>query len=144
MRSELESAFRRAHYRVLAPSGELVLRVDQSEPALATLLRDAGAHGAALITAFNPDGRRHAPFFNRQSQRRLHRELQRQGFAMLAGHNVDPRGRWPAEPSFLVPGLPLDRARETAARYGQAAFLWIDAGGTPRLIATAAPRPRGR
>jgi hypothetical protein len=33
--------------------------------------------------------------------------------------------------------LPLADARRIAARYQQAAFLWLDAGGTPRLIRTA-------
>jgi hypothetical protein len=141
MRRELESAFRRTRYRVWIPGAELVLRVDRTEPALATLLHAANARCAALLTAFNPGGRRQAAFGNRQLQRRLDEQLRGQGCATFAGRNEDPRGLWPAEPSLLVPGLPFTRAREIAARYGQAAFLWMDADGTPRLVETAA-KPR--
>ena len=139
MHRELEAAFRRTRYRVFAASGELLLQVDRVEPALAAVLRDSGAHCAALLTAFNPDGRRQAPFRNRQSQQRLHRELQRRGHAVIPARNEDPRGLWPMEPSLLVPNLPLIHARQLAAHYGQVAFLWMDDGATPRLIETAAP-----
>jgi hypothetical protein len=138
MQPALESAFRRTRYRVWIPDGELVLRVDQHEPALIELLNEAGAHCAALLTAFNPGGRRQAPFRNRQSQQRLREQLRRQGCRMFAGRNEDPRGRWMAEPSFLVPGLPFLRAEELAASYRQAAFLWMEKDGTPRLIEAAA------
>lgn len=138
MEGELESAFRRTHYRVLASSSELLLRVDQHEPALATVLHANEAHCAALLTAFNPGGRRQAPFHNRRSQQRLQRELQCRGYTTIEGRNEDPRGRWPVEPSMLALGLPLVQARQLAVRYGQLAFLWMDESGTPRLIETAA------
>jgi hypothetical protein len=101
------------------------------------MLRDTGARCAALLTAFNPGGRRQAPFRNRQSQQRLQRELLRDGYVVLAGRNEDPRGRWPMEPSLLALDLPLMRARRLAARHGQLAFLWMEEDGTPRLIETA-------
>jgi hypothetical protein len=138
MRRELESAFRRARYRVFAPAGELLLRIDQPDEGLAALLRMSGAGEAALLTAFNPHGRRQAPFRNRQSQRQLARALMQQGRMVLPARNEDPRGRWPVEPSLLVTGMSSQDARQLAARFHQAAFLLVEAGGTPRLIETAA------
>ncbi len=138
MQRELEVAFRRARYRVFTPAGELLLGVDRTDSRLAALLRDSGAHCAALLTAFNPGGQRQAPFRNRQSQRRLIRALARQAPALFAGRNEDPRNRWPMETSVLVLNLPEQGARHLAACFKQAAFLWMDAGGTPRLIETAA------
>jgi hypothetical protein len=138
MRRELEIAFRNTGYRVFAGYDELVLRVDQQSPALARLLRESGARCAALLTAFNPGGRRQLRFGNRQSQRRLRIELARLGYAVLEGRNEDSRGRWPAEASVLVVDLPLSIARRFAARYGQTAFLWTGTGGLPQLIETAA------
>lgn len=137
MHRELESAFRRARYRVFAPAGELLLRVDQPDVKLAELLANS-AGTAALLTAFNPHGRRQAPFRNRRSQQLLMRTLKQQGRIMFAARNEDPRGRWPVEPSLLVMGMLEKDARRLAARHGQAAFLWIETGGTPRLIETAA------
>jgi hypothetical protein len=138
MHRELESAFRRACYRVHAPRGDLVLRVDVFEPELETLLHANHVQEAALLTAFNPHGRRQPPFRNRQAQRALRAELLQSGLEILEGRNEDPRGLWPAEPTLLALGLSLPVAHHVALRYGQAAFLWLDATGTPRLVEAAA------
>jgi len=138
MRRELESAFRRTRYRVHVPQGALLLHVDVVEPGLASLLRASHVHQAALLTAFNPGGRRHPPFRNRQAQRALRAELLQSGHEVLEGRNEDPRGLWPAEPALLALGLSLPCAQRIALRYGQVAFLWLDATGTPRLVEAAA------
>jgi hypothetical protein len=137
MHDQLEAAFRRTRYHVHAREGELVLRVDQPSPALARLLRTSGARCAAILTAFNPRGRMQAPQLNRLSQRQLGRELRRRGYALLDGRNEDPRGHWPAEPTWLVFGLSLARAQDIASRYRQAAFVWCGVRGAPRLVGTA-------
>jgi hypothetical protein len=138
MQRQLESAFRRTNYRVFARDGELLLKVDEANPGLAALLHASGAACAALLTAFNPGGSRQALFRNRRSQQRLHHALQQWGYPVIQARNEDPRSLWPGEPSLLVPGLACEVARQLAADHGQIAFLWIEAGGTPRLIETAA------
>ncbi len=138
MRRELEAAFRRARYRVFAPEEELLLRIDQRDVRLAHLLGTNGVAEAALLTAFNPHGRRQSPFRNRRSQQFLLRALMQRGCIVLAARNEDPRGRWPVEPSLLALGMPEKTARRLAARFHQVAFLMVDSVGTPRLIETAA------
>jgi hypothetical protein len=135
---ELRRTFGGAHYRVTTPRGDLLLRVDQRHPGLASLLEESDVSQAALLTAFNPGARRAAPFRNRRAQRQLREEIARRGYRTLAGRNEDPRGRWPVEPTLLVLGLPLQVARRLAAGHGQVAFLWIRSDGTPRLVETAA------
>ena len=138
MHRELEIAFRRTVYRALAPTGELILRTDQPDPALAELLKVAGVQCAAVLTAFNPGGIRSPPFRNRHAHRLLRAELMRAGCELLAGRNEDPRRRWPVEPTWIALGLPCATALAIAARYGQAAILWTGTSGTPRLIEVAA------
>ncbi len=140
----LLAAFQEAHYRITTAHGEWLLRVDEPAPELVVVLRKAGASHAALLTAFNPDGRRATPWRNRRAQLQLHADLLRTGLRVLAGRNEDPRRHWPEEPSFLVVGLRLPDARHNAARYRQAVFLWMRADGTPRLVETAAPLPYRR
>lgn len=140
MHRELEIAFRRTAYRVRAPATELMLRIDQPNPALAGVLQDAGVQCAAVLTAFNPRGRRSPPFLNRRAHQQLRTELERAGYTLLPGHNEDPRRHWPVEPTWTALGLPLADAQTIAARFGQAAILWMDAAGTPRLIAAASAR----
>jgi hypothetical protein len=141
MRRELRSAFRRTRYRVQTGHDELVLHVDQPQPALTRLLQTSHAHHAVLLTAFNPRGRQQSRFANRLSQRRLGTELSRLGHKMMTGRNEDPHGRWPVEPTFLVLDLPLARAQRIAARHGQVAFLWMGADGVPRLVETGRAAP---
>lgn len=134
----LKTAYRAALYRVLAPAGELLLKVDQPSPGLADLLREAGADQAALLTAFNPHSQIQTAGWNRTAQARLLAQLAAEGYRPLPACNGDPAGRWPVEHSVLVPGMDLPAARRIAARYQQVAFLWIDARGTPRLVETRA------
>jgi len=136
----LQAAFRAARYRIRAPGGDLVLGVDQPSVPLARLLTGMNAGDAALLTACNPGGRPQAEALNRAARAELLRDAEHAGHGTLPACNEDPRGLWPDEPSLLVPGLGFGAAHALAARYGQAAFLWIDAAsGTPRLIETAAP-----
>lgn len=144
MHRQMETAFRKAHYRIYAPPDELTLRVGLPSPALASLLRNAGVQCAAVLTAFNPGARRSPALRNRRSHQQLRALLRQLGYTVLAGRNEDPRRRWPVEPSWLVPGLPLATARSIAARYGQAALVWTDASGTPQLISVTAYAGRKR
>jgi hypothetical protein len=138
MNEAQRAAFRITDYRVDAPAGELLLKVDQQNAMLADVLRSRGADCAAVITAFNPQARLQEDAENRAAQALLERDLDASGHDLLPGRNEDPTGHWPVEESFLVPGLTQPAARELAARYGQLAFLWIDASNaTPRLIETA-------
>jgi hypothetical protein len=131
------AAFRAANYYFRSPEGELLLKVDEPNTALADLLRSEDAAGAAVITAFNPHGRRQDAAHNRAAQNQLLGDLRAAGLTLLPGRNEDPAGVWPEE-SFLVLGIGLATARLLAARYGQLAFLWTDAASaTPRLMETA-------
>jgi hypothetical protein len=133
------AAFRAARYYFPSPDGPMLLKVDEPSAALADLLRSRNAAGAAVITAFNPHGRRQDEALNRAAQNQLLCDLRAAGNALLPGRNEDPAGGWPVEESFLVLGIGLPTARKLAARYGQLAFLWIDAANAmPRLVETAA------
>ncbi len=140
MEDSLLAAFRAARYRFDHPDGELLLAVDVPSPALAALLRSRGADCMAVLTAFNPQGRRQDHASNRIAQDLLLQDIQSAGHAFLPGRNEDPAGQWPAEESFLVPGISATAALALAVRYRQLAFLWTDAAtATPRLIWTTAP-----
>jgi hypothetical protein len=133
------AAFRAAKYYFSSPDGQVLVKVDEPNTALADLLRSCNPAGAAVITAFNPHGRRQDDALNRTAQNQLLSDLRTAGHTLLPGRNEDPAGVWPIEESFLVLGIGLPAARMLAARYGQLAFLWADAANaTPRLMETAA------
>jgi hypothetical protein len=136
----LVSAYRATCYHVAAPGGQLQLRVDQYDVGLAKVLREAWVDSAALLTAWNPGSQPCPKEWNEAKQEELVRELKAAGYPCLAGSNVPDQAAadgW-AERSVLALDVPLTAAHAIAARYGQAAFLWIDKQATPRLVATAA------
>ncbi len=134
----LMAAYRNARYRIDGPRGEFTLRVDQHSAPLTALLQAGGVQCAALLTAFNPGSNRCSQQQNETAQRSLARDLSAAGHRCLQGRNEDLAGEWPVEPSLLALGLTLPGAHAIAARFAQAAFLWSDASGTPRLVKTAA------
>jgi hypothetical protein len=138
---QLAEAYRSTTYRVWAPEGQLQLRVAQQDAGLAKLLREARVDGAALLTAWNPGSRQRSKEENRAAQEQLLAELAAAGHACLLARNEPdsaPTGENWTEESVLALDLQLPAARALASRYGQLAFLWMDAGATPQLVFTAA------
>jgi hypothetical protein len=137
MDDALREAFRATRYCFESPEGELALGVDTANERLRALLRNHLAESAAVLTAFNPQGKRRDHSTNLAAQAQLRRDLSASGFTLLSGRNEDPAGKW-VEESFLVIGIGITAARSLAARHDQLAFLWTDAASaTPRLIETA-------
>jgi hypothetical protein len=68
---------------------------------------------------------------------RLEARLRESGRELETGEGIDPEGRWPAEPSFLVVGATAAEGVEIAAAFGQAACLAGELGSPPRLVFVA-------
>jgi hypothetical protein len=130
---ELLSAFRSTLYLVDLPARRVQLQVDVRSEPLLQWLQSRGHFCAALLTAHNPAAQRRDADANRAAQHRLHELLRERRLEFHEGCNVDPRQRWPAEPSVLVANLPLPQAHKLAVHFGQLAFLWCDAAAVPRL-----------
>jgi hypothetical protein len=129
----LTNAYRDALYQVDVAGGSLELRVDVPCESLRQWLAAHHHFCAALLTAHNPGSERRADSVNQEAQRQLQAAIRARGLRFLTGRNLDPRGQWPVEDSLLVPDLSLKEAQALAAQFGQRAFLWCDASGTPRL-----------
>jgi len=128
---DLEGSYREALYRVEALEGPFILRVDVPSPELKALLGLHQAPCAAYVTAYNHEGRLAPQKENQKRQQELEADLN--PWVLFPGAGEDPGGKWPPEPSFLVLGIPLEKARELGAKYRQNAILWVDADGVPKL-----------
>ncbi len=129
----LLEAYRAAEYVVSDP--HVVIRVGEPNAALDALLADA--ERAAFLTAANPGSERRGDEENRRFITALREALDAAGWRYAEGEGRDARGAWPAEPSFLVPGIPRDKALELARRFGQNAFVWCERGVAPQLVLAA-------
>ncbi|WP_316152572.1 DUF3293 domain-containing protein [Cupriavidus sp. BIC8F] len=126
-------AYRETHYRVLGDL-PMILRVDQPSAPLAALHRALGVASSAFITAANPFSLRCDDDANARRQQALAQDVARMGLRAIEAAGEHPANGWPAEPSFLVPGLSLEDARALGERYGQNAVVWSGADAVPRLV----------
>ena len=78
----------------------------------------------AVVTPFNPHGRKVALHENEARLRREEEELKRRGLRHLRVDGLAPDGSH-CEEGYAVE-LPCDDARELAGRWGQSAFFWFD------------------
>jgi hypothetical protein len=129
----LIQAYRATAYRVLGEHG-MVLRIDTPSALLARLHAALGVNCSAFITACNPRSQATDAAINLEWQARLAAELMAGGWVPVDAVGEDPTGRWQGEPSFLVPGMSQQEARETGIRYAQNAVVWSGADAMPRLI----------
>lgn len=130
---ELLAAYRDAEYVVLSP--HVVIRIGEANPALDELIGSAGS--GAFITAANPGSERRSEEENRKRLDALREALQAAGHGYLEGEGRDPRGAWPAEPSFLVLGIARAQAARLAQQFAQNAFVWCEPGRAPELALIA-------
>lgn len=131
--SRLESVYRRAVYRVELPT-PVEVRVGARSPALDAGLAALGAASWAIVTADNPGSRRLPAGENRRRRRELAAALDRAGWRHLPACGLDPDGRWPPEPGWLVCGAPRGELIALAGRFGQAAILAGRVGEVARLV----------
>lgn len=137
MDQALLQAYRETEYRVSHDS-HLVLRVDEPNKALDALLVDRDVTTAAFITAWNPLSQPVSKSANDIAQARLQFEVMALGLDVLPGEGVGRDGTWPPEPSLLVLGISLDRAKQLSRTYKQNAFVWLTLGKGPELVMTRA------
>ncbi|MFP4207340.1 MAG: DUF3293 domain-containing protein [Wenzhouxiangella sp.] len=110
------------------------MTIDQASPDLAAWQLAHGVHCSALLTACNPAGRCVDERFNQRATEALAAHIRRAHWPHSRALGLDPAGRWPAEPGFLVAGLALAPARELGRLFDQNAIVWAGSDALPRLI----------
>lgn len=138
--SGLEQAYRATDYCVDAPEGRLVIRIGQQHRAVEPLLARHDCSSWAYVTAHNPASQPHSAEHNQRRQRDLEEEVTRLGLPFYHGEAVAQAGNWPAEESLLILGIRRNQALDLAQRYGQAALLYGESGGSALLLWTSIAR----
>lgn len=112
----------------------LDIQPGHANPALAQLLRCAGARRYAVITACNPGSRQLDAADNAARQAWLAERLTCLKLRFFPACNGPDASDWPAEPSFLVLDAPLALLRRLGRACGQNALVAGRRGGRPRLV----------
>jgi hypothetical protein len=133
---ELEAAYRRTHYVVRLPSGELILRVDRHDAVAETrMCEEAGVRREwAVVTPCNPASRPLDDADNRQRLLELQRELELAGYSWFPAVNRDPQQAWPDEPGVLLADVPRPAAVALGRQWDQTAIVAARLGHAPELV----------
>lgn len=131
--SDTLRAYEETHYRVFGDA-PTTLRIGVANAVLADLHQAFRVDCSAFITAVNPFSELTDEAINARRQATLTEELKGRGLKFIEGMGEHPSGKWPAEPSFLIFGLPLDAAKQIGVQYGQNAIVWCGDNATPQLI----------
>lgn len=128
----LISAYLRTRYEVWAP--RFTIMAGALHPGLDDWLGASGFSNWAFITAWNPGSQLLPEGENRCRQRELEKDLSVGGWPYFQGAGESGDGNWPAEESFLVAGIPLEKALALGNRFGQNAILWGVSGHAAQIF----------
>ena len=106
--------------------------LDRPDTDVANWLSRQGCTTAALLTACNPGAVPQTGPVNAQRCAALEAWLRAEGFRFVPAEGAAADRSW-VEPSVCVPGMDARDAAECARRFGQLAWLQIDASGAATL-----------
>lgn len=132
--SETLLSYQRTLYRVKAAPKAWTLHIGKRSARLASLYRQENFSTAAFITAYNPLGQKTSKAKNVLAQKRLIKDVRKEGFSFIPGVGEDPKGQWTSEASLLVLGLRLKEAKSLGKKYHQNAIVFAGQNAVPRLI----------
>jgi hypothetical protein len=132
--ASLIAAYRATDYVVFDDGREVVLRVEEINPAIDALLMRHGAAQAVVITAWNPFSNRSLDAENERRQNELWQWIAQHHLFALPAEGRDRSGEWPAEESFLIFDMTPQAAEELGRQFGQNAIVSVSSGRAPSLI----------
>ena len=129
---EFSDIYQNAKYEVLS-CPQIVIAIGENNEHLDKLLMRNGSQTAALLTAWNPEGKKVSQQENLKAMESLELALNEMKLPFLPGMGSDPKGAWKEE-SYLILGIALDQAESLGRQFQQNAFVWIEIGHGPRLV----------
>ena len=133
---ELLAAYRATTYRV--PSLGLGLRVGEPSPPLDQFLISRNCACAAFLSAANPWSQCLPEEENQRRHELLRADLISAGFAPIEALGQPDSPEWPAEISFLVPGMDRASLDTFLHKWEQCAGLYLRPGHAPELALNSA------
>ena len=101
----------------------------------AEYLAENGHGSFTFVTAYNPySDATTPPHVNLARAQVLRNWVREQGYAWLPAAGVDPSGDWPVEVGVMVFDLPLGRALEVGAGFGQHAICYGGVEGVLEVL----------
>jgi hypothetical protein len=133
----LRAAYERAVYAIFASPG-IEFRVGEKSDILDAMMAMKRVRSAAFVSSATTRGvsspeneRRLAEFLLSSHLSGLEAAPK---YPLFRGEGRDPEGKWTAEPSVLIMGIPRAEAEALGRRLEQNAIVWIEKGQPPELV----------
>ena len=131
---ETLKAYEDAIFSINTKQGLIKFKVGSVSKDILSFMQQEGLQSAALITAYNPFSEIFTKENNELAQAQLIEELNEGGISFIYGDGRDAEGLWDPEPSLLALNISLADGERLATKFGQNAFVWIEANiGIPTL-----------
>jgi len=133
----LRSAYERAIYAVFASPG-VEFRIGEPSDVLDAMMAMSRVRCAAFVSSASargvatPENERRLADFLLRSQLDALNETGK--YRIFQGEGRDPAGKWRAEPSVLIVGIPRAEAEALGRKLEQNAIVWIEKGRAPELV----------
>jgi hypothetical protein len=128
----LDAAYRATAYTAETPAGLLIIRIGESNTALARLLVAHHVTSWAYLTAHNPGSAQLSAAENDLRQSELRSVVRQSGYVFFEGAGIGDG--WPPEASLLVFGMSAKEAAALGSRFGQLAVVIGELGAPARLL----------
>ena len=129
----LRSAYERAVYCVFASPG-VEFRIGQPSDILDAMMAMAHVRSAAFVSSATARGAASPENEKRLAEFLLRAQTAGLNYRIYQGEGRDPEGKWSAEPSVLIMGIPRAEAEALGRKLEQNAIVWIDKGRAPELV----------
>ena len=130
----LIAAYHATTYKVFAADGEIQLRIGEANSALRNQHQRHDVTSSVFVTAFNPLGESLSDLENTLAMSRLSSLVMRRGLTAYPGEGCGDDPLWSPEPSLLILGIDLRRARALCRLFRQNAVVYSAADGVPTLV----------
>ncbi len=129
----LRAAYERAVYAVFASPG-VEFRVGEPSDVLDAMMTMTHVRCAAFVSSANTRGVATPENERRLADFLLRAQLDGLKYRVFQGEGRDPEGKWKAEPSVLIMGIPRAEAEALGRRLEQNAIVFIEKGKAPALV----------
>lgn len=128
----LRLAYERAIYVVFASPG-VEFRIGEPSEVLDAMMAMNHVRSAAFVSSADANGTPTDENRRRLDDFLLRAETAGMKYRIFQGEGRDPQGKWRAEPSLLIMGIPRTEAETLGRKLQQNAIVWIDKGEAPEL-----------
>ena len=130
---DLRRAYENAIYAIFASPG-VEFRIGRKSDVLDAMMTMNRVRSAAFVSSATARGTASPENEHRLADFLLRAQTAGMAYRIYQGEGRDPEGKWTAEPSVLIMGIPRAEAEALGRKLEQNAIVWIEKGGVPELL----------